>query len=150
MPHAFAIADEQAVRIGEIVAVEEPDVDMIGKGIDICERRILHAAHGAAVVENLLHIASAIFYFFDPFDHDVVQRRIFFRQPLFQRDGLEVFASVAEEVVHDESYQILRAGGNCGRDGSGTPQPRWVCDDARSRVDSHAFAEAASRRRARC
>src|SRR5579875_971795 len=51
MPHEPARANQQAIRIGQHSAMEEPDIYVRSENIDVAERRVSQAGDGTAVMQ---------------------------------------------------------------------------------------------------
>ena len=66
MPHALAGALQKARGIGERRTVEEADIDVISKGIDVPKRRVLHACGGAAIVHKFADVGAAAAHMVKP------------------------------------------------------------------------------------
>ena len=60
MAHELASAFQQALRIGNLGATKEPDIDVSLEGIDIGECRITYTRGRMAIVQQLSNIVSAV------------------------------------------------------------------------------------------
>jgi hypothetical protein len=60
MPHVFAGTFQKARRIAQRRAVEEADVYVSRKGVDVSKRRVLHTCDGAAIVHELADVGAAV------------------------------------------------------------------------------------------
>ena len=51
MAHELSNTFQQTIRIGNLGAAEEPDIDVGSEGIDVGECRIIYACGGMAIVQ---------------------------------------------------------------------------------------------------
>jgi len=74
MAHEFAGAFQQVLRISEFGAEKEADVDVMGEGIDLCERGFADACGRVAVVQQFGDVRSATAHDIEPALRDGAQR----------------------------------------------------------------------------
>ena len=73
MAHELASAFQQALRIANLGAAKEPDIDVSREGIDIGECRITYTRGRMAIMQQLSNIVSAVAHKLKPVLRDCPQ-----------------------------------------------------------------------------
>jgi hypothetical protein len=81
MPHSFSGAFEEAGPVGERRSMEEPDIHVSPKGVDVGKCRVFHTGDGMAVVQELANIRAAAAHAFKPWLRHPSQFVVGFTEP---------------------------------------------------------------------